>query len=558
MVCIRGYDCVNGTVTLSSGFYWRWSDNYAKQIYTAFKDNLQITDDSFNLSWTKYSTSLPTPYACPVAESCMGSLDSTCSQGYEGPLCGVCSQGYFKLLTKCQKCPSMAWITVQFVIVFALVSLVAFLTLKDRKKEDHAQRSVADILLARFKIVISFYQVTSGTLNAFSYVKWPEAVLTVGNYAGMLQLNLFQIVPIHCLNNSMKIDSYTTLLMLVALSVASVAIPVAYYQGKKFLLYRSSKMSVSEQRRVIELSKERCYRTAFLLLFITYPAACAHIFTMLPQACQEICSEDRSSGCEAFLKADLSVKCHDDKYNRFVGFSYVLAVYPAAFPLVTLLMLWKCLSKSRKENCEKELDPLARGLRFFYENYSDNCWFWEIVELARKVLLTSALLLTDAQSRTYIGSAAIISGLYTVLFAFYEPITDSSEHWLQLISLMASSVNFSVGMLLKVWPNIRIPVVFMIYDYFYLLTLCRILGETITFGCINYTASPENYLGKIIINLCHQATVNVVRANFSKGPTGPNSQHINWNGVEFICHSHCILPRFFTSERTLNHLSDTC
>lgn len=429
-------------------------------MYTAFKDNLQITDDSFNLSLTKYSTLLPASYACPVAESCLGSLDSTCSQGYEGPLCGVCSQGYFTLLTKCQKCPSLPWIAVQFVIVFVLVSLVAFLTLRDRKKEEHAQRSVTDILLARFKIVVSFYQVTSGTLNAFSYVDWPEAVITIGNYAGMLQLNLFQIVPIHCLNSSMKINSYITLLMLIALNVASIAVPVAYYQGKKFLLYRSGKMSVRKQRPVMDLTKERCYRTAFLLLFITYPATSAHIFTMLPQACQEICSEDRSSGCEVFLKADLSVKCHDDKYNRFVGFSYLLAVYPAAFPLVTLLILWKCLSKSRKGNSGKEVDPLTRGLRFFYENYSDNCWFWEIVELARKVLLTSALSLTDAQSRTYIGSAAIISGLYTVLFACYKPITDSSEHWLQLISLMASSVNFSVGMLLKVWKNMMIPFVF--------------------------------------------------------------------------------------------------
>lgn len=166
-------------------------------------------------------------------------------------------------------------------------------------------------------------------------------------------------------------------------------------------------------------------------------------------------------------------------------------LYPAAFPLVTLLILWKCLSKSRKGNSEKEPDPLARGLRFFYENYSGNCWFWEIVELARKVLLTSALLLTDAQSRTYIGSAPIISGLYTVLFACYKPITDSFEHWLQLISLMASSVNFSVGMLLKVWPNIRIPVIF-IYDYFF----CRILGEKISFRCINNIAFPGESSGQ--------------------------------------------------------------
>ncbi|XP_078356152.1 uncharacterized protein LOC144640962 [Oculina patagonica] len=450
VVCPRGYDCMNGTVTLSSGFYWRWSDNLTKQMYIEFRDNLKITDNSFNLSLIKSSTLLPTSYACPVADSCLGRMDSTCSQGYKGSLCGVCDQGYFKLLTKCQRCPSLPWIAVQFVVVFVLVFLVAFLTLRDKKKDENAQRSVADILLARFKIVISFYQVTSGTLNAFSYVKWPEAMMSIGNYAGMLQLNLFQIVPVHCLSNSLKIDSYITLLMLVAFNLASVAIPIAYYQGKKFLLYRRGKMSVREQRHVTELTKERCYRSAFLLLFVTYPATCSQIFTMLPQTCHEICSEDRNSGCESFLKADLSVKCHDDLYNRFVGFSYLLTIYPVAFPLVTLLILWKCLPKSGKGNRRKELGPLTRGLRFFYENYSESCWFWEIVELARKVLLTSALLLTDAQSRTYIGSAAIVSGLYTVLFACYKPIKDSSEHWLQLISLMASSVNFTVGMLLKI------------------------------------------------------------------------------------------------------------
>ena len=451
VVCPRGYDCVNGTVTLSRGFYWRWSHYHTKQMYAEFKDNLKITDNSFNLTLTKFSTFLPTPYACPVAESCLGGMDSTCSQGYEGPLCGLCTPGYFKLLTKCQRCPSLPWIAVQFVIVFVIVFLVAFLTLRDKTKDKNAQRSLADTLLARFKIVISFYQVTSGTLNAFSYVEWPEAITSIGNYAGMLQLNLFQIVPVHCLNNSLKVDSYTKLLTLVAFNVASVAIPLAYYQGKKFLLYRCrSNMSIREQRRVLELTKARCYRCTFLLLFITYPATCSQIFTMLPQTCHEICSEEGNGRCESFLKADLSVKCQDDQFKRFTGFSYLLTVYPVAFPLVTFLALWKCLTKSKKGNRRKEVDPLTRGLRFFYENYSKSCWFWEIVELARKVLLTSALLLTDAQSRTYIGSAAIVSGLYTVLFTCYKPITDPSEHWLQLMSLMASSVNFTVGMLLKV------------------------------------------------------------------------------------------------------------
>ena len=451
--CSQGYTCVNGTATLARGFYWKWSDKKTQQLYAEFEDSLQIIDNSFSNSLTKYPSPLPFAYACPIAEACLGSLNSTCSQGYEGPLCGVCSQGYFKLLTKCRKCPSLPWIAARFLGVFMLVSFVAVISLRDRKKEENAQRSVADVLLARLKIVVSFYQVTSGTLNAFSYIEWPETMISVGKYAGMLQLNFLQIVPIHCLNNSLKADAYTMLLMFVAINIVSVTIPAAFYQGRKLLFNRRGRMPLRKKREELKLTKERCYRVAFLMLFITYPSTCTQIFRMLPQTCQEICSEGKNADCESFLQADLSVKCHDVKYSRFVQFSYALTFYPVAFPLVTLLVLWRCLPKSREQRYQHKLHSVARGLRFFYENYSDNCWFWEIVELARKVLLTSALLLADAQSRTYIGSAAIVSGLYTVLFAWYKPIKDSSEHWLQLISLMASSVNFTVGMLLKVWKT---------------------------------------------------------------------------------------------------------
>ena len=45
------------------------------------------------------------------------------------------------------------------------------------------------------KIVIGFYQVTSSTLNTFSYVEWPVGLLTVVQYANIIQLNLLQIIP---------------------------------------------------------------------------------------------------------------------------------------------------------------------------------------------------------------------------------------------------------------------------------------------------------------------------------------------------------------------------
>ena len=52
--------------------------------------------------------------------------------------------------------------------------------------------------------------------------------------------------------------------------------------------------------------------------------------------------------------------------------------------------------------------------------------------------------------RSHLRVAAITSGIYCILVAYYKPISDKLEHWLQLISLLATFVTMNVGMLLKI------------------------------------------------------------------------------------------------------------
>ena len=59
---------------------------------------------------------------------------------------------------------------------------------------------------------------------------------------------------------------------------------------------------------------------------------------------------------------------------------------------------------------ENEDSPLALGLRFLYENYTDSCWFWEAVDVLRKITLTSGVVFIGIQSRTAVGVTALIAG----------------------------------------------------------------------------------------------------------------------------------------------------
>jgi hypothetical protein len=124
-------------------------------------------------------------------------------------------------------------------------------------------------------------------------------------------------------------------------------------------------------------------------------------------------------------------------------------MYCIGFPFAIFFILRQGIRRKNQTSPQQNSVVLS-SLRFLYENYSQKCWFWEILELVRKMFFSSILILMNAESRNSLGLTAMLSGLYSVLFALYKPIEDMFEHWLQLISLMTSSVNFTIGMLMKI------------------------------------------------------------------------------------------------------------
>ena len=117
-------------------------------------------------------------------------------------------------------------------IVIIIVVLAASIFLGKRRK-CASSRTVTDLILARLKIVIGFYQVTSGTLNTFSYVEWPSALLTVVYYANMVQLNLLEIFPLQCFADNLTINVYTRLSFVVGSNTTIVFLAAFIYQIRK-------------------------------------------------------------------------------------------------------------------------------------------------------------------------------------------------------------------------------------------------------------------------------------------------------------------------------------
>ena len=416
---------------------------------------------------TKYPHALPKPHRCPRQESCTGGIDSNCNTGYKGPLCEVCSDGYYKQLKRCELCPPQKWMIGQLSILAAIIIIIIAILVwsSKRKSKKNLGRSSVDIVLGRLKIVIGFYQVTSGLLEAFAYIKWPDSLALIGTYSQMLQVNVFQIAPVHCLLPQLKIDAFGDLFSILTMNASVIILSICVYGIRK--LYLRIRFTLDDQQKALKMTqtKELIYRNAFFILYVTYFSTCLKTAAVLPLACRTLCSDDKKDDCTSYLKADFGINCNSSRYNRLVIVGYVAVGYVLFLPaasFLTLLSQRKALRTIQKddegEGCDDNDDDdneakraeLLTGLRFLFENYRPSAWYWELVDTVRKVILTSGLILIGSESRSYAGIACIISGIYGIAFAVKKPVVDPFENRLMLTSLVVTFINLGIGAVSKI------------------------------------------------------------------------------------------------------------
>ena len=416
-----------------------------------------------NESFIEFPYTLPQPHKCPREKSCTGGLDSLCAAGYQGPLCEVCSTGYYKQLKTCRKCPTKQWMVGQLSILTAVIVIVIVVVVW-KSSEKSEGRSSVDIVLGRLKIVIGFYQVTSGVLEAFSYIKWPDSLAIIGKYSKLLQLSVFQIAPIHCLFPNLTVDAFGSLFAMLAMNCIAIIVASAVYGLRKLILTRKT-LNEEQKLEKVSQTKELIYRNLFFFLYVTYLSTCSKTANVVPLACHTLCLDETEETCNRFLKADYNIKCTSPEYNRSVIVTYSAFGYILFLPAASLVALRRYHNSLRYHGNEDENETpnpqeqsteIITGLRFLFENYNAQSWYWEFVDTVRKVVLTSGLILVGGESRAYVGLACVMSGIYGMLFAFKKPIVDPFGSKLMLASLAVTFVNLGIGTVSRI-PKEGIP-----------------------------------------------------------------------------------------------------
>ena len=447
--CGQGLECKDEFASLRGGYWWKWQNQTHKDRYIYFIANLLASPPALDTFSVLYPHPIPIPYKCPVEGSCKGGLRSQCEVGYTGTLCAVCSSGYYKQYQTCKRCPSKQLMLGQLSIIAAiLLAIVAILirTSKRKTKTDQGL-SIMDMFLSKLKIVIGFYQVTYGLLETFSYIEWPDSLKAVGKYSGILQMNILQLAPVHCLFPGLHVNAFGNLIVTMAINAAVIGFCGVVYGISKVLIIKSNILEDEEKSRKVSQTKELVCRNLFFFLYVTYLSTCSKTANVLPLACRELCRHEKEELCDIFMKADYSIQCQGETYNYLLIVAYVSTAYIVFLPAASFIALWRqrsVMDAVSSQDLRSDLEIIA-GLRFLFENYKSSSWYWELVEMSRKVILTSGLILVGQESRSYVGLAWVMAGMYGMLFSWIKPLGNGTENRLMATSLAVTVVNIGVG-----------------------------------------------------------------------------------------------------------------
>ena len=489
--CIKdGFKCERDYPQLREGFWMSWVNmSSRKDSFKSFMANLDTTDDSYNRDSCRFSFNLPVAHKCPMTGSCKGGVDASCNTGYNGVLCAVCQSGYMKQFNKCVQCPTPFISAIQsaaylllFLIICWLMSKVDKITLVEENSEDN-KRTFADLIQSSLKILMGFYQVLVRIINAFSNIQWPSTLSQAMKVFEFIQFSVLRIPSLHCIRSDWRMNAVGEFwVSLIAIAAVPTLIFI-YFAIKSIVTLRCFSMQTFTKR--FRDCGKNCLQAVVLFFFATYPFISTKIFHVLPASCHTFCVAERDGQClheMAYLRNDYSVECKGIKrLDKFmVEYAYISLLLPIGLPFLLLYLLWKFAPKESEaleqrrggasqrllgiqvaDYIEIEDDGLgtnitefnvtaaegtsvaAAALKMTYGNYKKSCWYWEFIEMIRKLLtiMASSFLLQNVKIGLF--GNILLSIMFIVLHAKTWPMKDSFDNYMQLLALVSVTINLS-------------------------------------------------------------------------------------------------------------------
>lgn len=381
-----------------------------------------------------------------------GTLATTsCLEGYVGALCRACDVGleYVAVGSACLKCnggAQMAYAVTTLlsstVMVYVVMVLVLVCCVKDSKKGVHAANKVSG-MLNQAKIMIHFAQILAAMPVAMDGMPWPIEFKSFALSLTFINLDVLDafVSPDTCALSVPVLDKFTLHMFLPPLLImtifAAYATSSLIDRARAKSLPEDSSSKMKKQKR-----KETSAKMLILSTLLIYPGLATRIFSVF--RCESVAGTEYVK-----LSLDYSVECWTgDHSSKAVGAVICLILYVVGVPACIFAVLFKNrkalydVSHPKHEEVKFELGGL-------YASYESSYWFWELVIILQKLLMTGAVSIVSPGSPVQMVFAIMIMICYLLGVLKAAPYESPVDDWMSALTTFAIVLTTFFGLLLR-------------------------------------------------------------------------------------------------------------
>ena len=185
--------------------------------------------------------------------------------------------------------------------------------------------------------------------------------------------------------------------------------------------------------------------------FLAFPAVSSLAFKAFPTGCDDLDVDDDLVGV-AVLKADVAVTCwgadgvYTEEYERIHSLA-ILAIlaYPVFVPLAYFALFWRV----RHSVWLEKPSELARSISFLTSEYSPTFFFWELIEVFKKLILVGVMsvVMPGSISQLVVGFVIVLTFLVALMTA--RPYKRAEDDVIALAANFGLVMFFFFSLILK-------------------------------------------------------------------------------------------------------------
>ena len=318
-------------------------------------------------------------------------------------------------------------------------------------------RSIKARLAIKIKILFTFYQVATKVGETY-LVTYPESVERSLEFFSFVNLELDGLgLPLACISLG-SFQAKLTMMMLAPVGVLLLAKLIGWCRRDRSheRAVRERKSSAAKSRGSVEELTVAFQQSTYAFLpmalrvsFLAFPTVSSLAFKAF--RCDDLDTED---GLKAgVMSADFAVSCWDadgeftPEYQRIRYLAGVaIFLYPVCVPFAYLFLFYKV----RHAVWKAEATKLSKSMAFLTAEYDKAYFFWELVEVLKKLLLVGAMSVVLPGQLNQLVLAFVIVLCFLVALLVAKPYKRPEDDVIALAASFGLVMLFFFTLILKV------------------------------------------------------------------------------------------------------------